>query len=119
MNKGTFVCLVAALIVAAMPAQAEQAGEEITVTGEILDMVCYLDSGLRGKDHKDCAASCIKGGTPVGIKSEEDGKVYLVIGYHKPMNDELAKYAAEIITLRGKHVERDGIHMLENAEIVE
>ena len=50
----------------------------ISVTGEILDMACYLDHGARGLDHKECAEKCIRSGLPVGIKSNEDGKTYLV-----------------------------------------
>ena len=50
--------------------------------------------------------------------SSADGKVYLVIGQHKPMNDDLAPYGGKVITLKGKAVTRDGINLLENAEIV-
>ena len=34
------------------------------------------------------------------------------------MNKELAEYAGKTITVKGKAVERDGIHMIANAEIV-
>ena len=53
----------------------------------------------------------------MGIKSS-DGKVYLIIGEHKPLNKELAQYAAKTITVKGKLVTRDGISMIANAEIV-
>jgi len=88
------------------------------VTGEILDMACYTDHGAHGEKHAACAQKCISSGLPVGIKNDSDGKVYLVIGAHKPMNDVLADYAAKTITLKGKAVSRDGINLLENAEIV-
>ncbi|MEO6187949.1 MAG: hypothetical protein ABIO82_04335, partial [Ginsengibacter sp.] len=29
-----------------------------TVTGEILDMKCYMASGAHGDGHKECAATC-------------------------------------------------------------
>jgi hypothetical protein len=54
---------------------------------------------------------------PVGIKTS-DGKTYLLIGEHKPMNDQLAPLAAKIITVKGTAVSRDGFNMIENAEIV-
>ena len=98
------------------PAQAA-APAEVTVTGEVLDMACYLDHGAHGEKHAGCAKTCIESGLPVGIKSS-DGKVYLVIGEHKPLNKELAEYAAKTITVKGKLVTRDGISMIENAEIV-
>lgn len=86
------------------------------ITGEVVDMMCYIDHGAAGEKHAACAAKCIKGGGPVGIKSAE--KTYLIIGEHKPMNDELAQYAAKTITVKGKVAERDGISLIENAEIV-
>ena len=91
--------------------------ENITVKGEVLDLACYLDHGAHGEKHAACAEKCIRSGLPVGLKTE-DGKVYLLIGEHKPLNDQLADYAAKTVTIRGKAVSRDGINLLENAEIV-
>jgi len=87
------------------------------VTGEVVDMMCYIDHNAMGGDHgSGCGAKCIKNGGPVGIV--ENGKAYLVVGEHKPMNDELAESCGKTITLKGKMAERGGIAMLENAEIV-
>ena len=93
------------------------ATEAVTVTGEVLDMACYLDHGAHGEKHAECAKTCIASGLPVGLNTS-DGKVYLIIGEHKPLNKELAAYAAKTITLKGKLVSRDGISMIANAEIV-
>ena len=63
------------------------------VTGEVVDMMCYVDHNAVGEKHgQSCGAKCIKGGGPVGIVSE--GKAYLVVGEHKPINDQLAETAA-------------------------
>ena len=87
------------------------------VTGEIVDMMCYVDHNAVGEKHgQSCGAKCIKSGGPVGIVS--DGKAYLVVGEHKPMNDQLAEYCGKTITMKGKMAERGGVAMLENAEIV-
>jgi len=86
------------------------------ITGEIVDVMCYLDHGGKGEKHQACAEKCIKGGGPVGILS--DDKVYLVVGMHKPMNDELAPLAGKTVTLKGKMASNGGVSMLENAEIV-
>jgi len=87
------------------------------VTGEVVDMMCYVDHNAVGEKHgQSCGAKCIKNGGPVGIVS--DGKAYLVVGEHKPINDQLADYCGKTITLRGKLAERGGMAMLENAEIV-
>jgi hypothetical protein len=86
-----------------------------SVTGEIVDLMCYLDHGAKGEKHKGCAEKCIKGGGPVGLLSGDD--LYLVIGEHKPINDELAAKAAQTVTLKGKVVEKNGMKMIENAEL--
>ena len=87
------------------------------VTGEVVDMMCYVDHNAVGEKHgQSCGAKCIKNGGPVGIVS--DGKAYLVVGEHKPMNDQLAEYCGKTITLKGKMADRGGIAMIENAEVV-
>ena len=93
------------------------AAAEKTVTGEVVDVMCYVDHNAVGEKHgQSCGAKCIKSGGPVGIV--ENGKAYLVVGEHKPMNDQLAEYCGKTVTLKGKIAERGGIAMLENAEIV-
>ena len=94
-----------------------KSGTEMTVTGEVLDMACYLDHGASGEKHADCAKMCISSGLPVGLKTA-DGTVYLLIGQHKPANDMLADSAAKTVTVKGKFVSRDGINLLENIEIM-
>ncbi len=91
-------------------------GASKEVTGEVVDLMCYVDHNATGDKHAACASKCIKGGGPVGIV--ENGKAYLVVGEHKPINDQLAEFAGKTVTLKGKLAERDGMAMLENAEIV-
>ncbi len=87
------------------------------VTGEVVDMMCYVDHNAVGEKHgQSCGAKCIRSGGPVGIVS--DGKAYLVVGEHKPINDQLAEYCGKNITVKGKLAERGGMAMIENAEIV-
>jgi|SRR5579872_6940581 len=92
--------------------------EDQTVTGEVVDLMCYLDHGAKGDKHAGCAKTCISGGGPVGLLTE-DNQLYLVIGAHKPINDKLADFAAKKVTLKGKVVEKNGMKMIENAEIQE
>ena len=92
------------------------AGATKELSGEVVDMMCYIDHGAVGEKHAKCGVTCIKGGGPVGIVS--DGKAYLVVGEHKPINDQLAEHCGKTVTLRGKLAERGGIAMLENAEVV-
>ena len=113
---------ISALALSPVALAAEQGKENLDasaskeITGEVVDMMCYVDHGGKGEKHAACAAKCIKGGGPVGIASE--GKTYFIVGDHKPMNDQLAEYAGKTITVKGKMAEKDGINMIENAEIV-
>jgi hypothetical protein len=87
------------------------------VTGEVVDMMCYVDHNAVGEKHgQSCGAKCIRSGGPVGIVSND--KAYLVVGEHKTINDQLAEYCGKTITLKGKMAERGGIAMIENAEIL-
>jgi hypothetical protein len=106
------------LVFAHDPAEhGKENAAEKTVTGEIVDMMCYVDHNAVGEEHgKSCGAKCIRNGGPVGIVENE--KAYLVVGEHKPMNDQLADSCGKTVTLKGKAAERGGIAMIENAEIV-
>ena len=79
-------------------------------------MACYIDHNATGEKRTDCAKKCITSRLPVGLKAD-DGKTYLLIGEHKPLNSELAQYAAKKITVEGEVTSRDGVNMIENAVI--
>ena len=96
----------------------EQAGEEVSVQRRSR-RYSHATSTItpQAQSIVDCAKTCIKMGLPVGIKAD-DGKTYLLIGEHKPINSELVSLAAKTITVKGKLVSRDGFNMIENAEIL-
>ena len=127
-NKPTLLKVaVAATFMAALAcaplamAQEHQHGSDTAaskeVTGEVVDMMCYVDHNAVGEKHgQSCGAKCIKSGGPVGIVSE--GKAYLVVGEHQPINEQLAESCGKTITIKGKLAERGGIAMIENTEVV-
>src|SRR4051794_27049043 len=63
------------------------------VTGEVVDLMCYLDHNALGEKHAACGSKCVKGGGPVGIVSGD--KAYLVVGEHMPINDKLAEFCGK------------------------
>jgi len=81
-----------------------------TVTGEVLDMHCYMSMDAHGDGHKSCAAKCIQGGSPMGVLTS-DGKVYLLLedDAKKDAFDEAKKHAGEQVTVTGTVSEKDGI----------
>ncbi len=75
----------------ALPAIAEK-GEDITVTGEMVDMRCAAKMGEAGlgPDHLKCAVSCVKSGIPAGVR-EESGKTYTLLTKSGDLVDLMAK----------------------------
>jgi hypothetical protein len=81
------------------------------VTGEVVDLACYLGHGAMGAGHRDCAQKCISSGLPVGIKSGD--RVYLAMGSeHTSANATLAPLAAKQVEAEGIVTERDGVHLI-------
>jgi hypothetical protein len=77
------------------------------LTGEVVDITCYLDHESHGEKHATCAQKRIEKGMPVGIVA--DGKLYVVIvSGHESPNAKLAPYAGKLVTVTGKRLERDG-----------
>ena len=92
-------------------------GQEIIVTGEVLDLTCYIASNLSGPEHAECAKVCIRNGEPAGLKAR-NGKVYLLTGQPgEAVNAKLADFAAKIVTIKGKQSMRDGFAQLQVEEI--
>lgn len=100
------------LFLTAMSSFAISKNGDKTVTGEILDMKCYMTSGEHGPSHKDCALMCIKGGSPMGILAD-DGKVYLLVeGKDEAAFEEAKKHAGDTVTITGTLSEKNGVQAL-------
>lgn len=95
-------------------------GEKVTLTGEVLDLHCYMAGEKHGADHAQCAAMCIKGGAPIGLLTS-DNKVYLLTEDHgnpDPYNS-LKKEAAKTVTVTGTKFERGGLTGVMVSEVKE
>ena len=92
---------------------AENTGAEQTLTGEVVDVFCYLSHGKDGlgKGHAGCAKKCIQSGLPVALKVGD--QLYLAaMSSHDPANKALADFAGEQVTVHGKVLEKDGQHLI-------
>ncbi len=99
-----------------LPAQEKKAeAKEITVTGEIVDTVCFLKSGARGEKHKGCATSCAKAGIGLSVYDEKADKMYVVMG--RGSNEKLLPFVAQVAKVTGKLHERSGQAVLELTSI--
>ena len=63
------------------------AGKPTTVTGEIIDISCYLQLGKHGEKHVACGKKCLEAGQPIGLLAK-DGTVYMLMEEeHDPRRD--------------------------------
>ena len=92
-------------------AGARIAGAADTVTGEVVDLNCYMHDPAtgHGTTHRQCATGCLKRGMPMGLLTG-DKQVYLLLEDHnnpKPYG-ALKDKAAETVTLEGEKVSQGG-----------
>lgn len=113
--------IVAGAFVASQSALAQGSGD-VTVTGEIIDMKCYISGmqGGRGPDHEECAVACIKGGLPVGI-IDKAGKTYVLVPSRglKGANEALLPFVAKNVTVKGTVKGKGGTDLLYYASVEE
>lgn len=96
-----------------------ESGRPATVTGEVVDVSCYLQLGKRGEAHVPCGSKCIANGQPIGIL-EDDGDLYLLMAEeHHPRRDgevELktvfSPWLAKTVTVTGIATETRGYKAL-------
>lgn len=122
MRKTTVLVLALALAsaaVAAGPLAAEsKKGKEVTLTGEVLDLYCYMQhpASATGAEHAKCARGCIRKGLPIGFLA--DGVVYTIIGQdHESAADAVADLAGRRSTIHGRLIEHHGIKAIELVSI--
>ena len=56
--------------------EMKKAAKETTISGEVVEVSCYLAHDGKGPDHQSCAEACAKAGSPLGILTEK-GKLYV------------------------------------------
>ena len=120
MKKLVIAAALVALIVSAAPVSVAADGDPKTVkvTGEILDMACYIGKGAKGPDHAGCAKACVKGGQPMGLLTD-DGTVYILLANHE--NGEAFEQAKELagtkVEIEGTSMNRSGVKAVEIHEV--
>ncbi len=101
--------IVIALIVGSRLMAAEEKAADISLTGAVVDMHCYVTHGLHDAKHTACANACIARGVPAGFLTD-DGTLYVLFD-EKPFSvkDKVAGLADVPATLKGTPVVRGGI----------
>ena len=120
MKRLAFAIAVLGLLAAPAAARAEDAHHaEVAatqkLTGEVVDVVCYLSHDGQGSGHAGCAKKCIESGLPVAIKVGD--QLYLASMGHDPANKSLADKAGQQVTVEGQVYEKDGQKLITISKI--
>ena len=109
MKNGVRLLIAVAMMLAVVP----MSHAEETWSGEVLDLACFVSQGAMGEGHAGCAKSCVKGGQPMGLVTE-DGTVMLLAasrGDGAPY-EALKDWAGQMVEVSGELAERDGVKVL-------
>ena len=107
--------LLALATITLSPAPPPQApGDEMTLTGVVIDLNCYIAQGVIGANHKSCTEACAKAGVQLGILST-DGTIYLPVSGRAgdPTNPRLLQHAEGKVKVTGTHRMVNGLHTIE------
>ena len=83
-----------------------------SVTGEVMDLACYMGMNKSGPSHAQCAIKCAKMGIPFGIKDKKTGKLYLVLfgkDGNKKVYDDIGNQGGKVVTVKGMILKKDGL----------
>jgi hypothetical protein len=96
-----------------------ESGKPATITGEVVDVSCYLQLGKRGEAHIACGSKCIANGQPIGIVDAEEKLTIVMAEEHHPRRDGqvelktvLGPLLAKQVTLSGMLTEMRGYRAL-------
>jgi len=98
----------AALALFALPLAAQAAapkapaGDEMTLTGQVIDVYCNTTMGASGPGHRACAEACAKAGEALAILAS-DGTIYMPVGSKPadPQNPRLLPFAEGKVKVTG------------------
>ena len=92
---------------------AQPKGERVTVTGEVVEMWCYLEAGDRGAAKKACATACAKAGNPIALVDDK-GQLFVLAGLksHQPAQELLLDKMSERVTVIGTLVKNPNAQMI-------
>jgi hypothetical protein len=120
--KGNRVAIVIGMVVVAtvFGTAALQAGPEggkskppqdVTLSGRIVDLHCFMTEKFETEDRAKCTEECIRAGVPAALETE-DGVVIIGKGT-KGAAGAVAAFAYEDVELRGKLYERHGVRYID------
>ena len=100
----------------------------VTLRGEVVDYYCYIEKGLRGPGHLECAVKCVAGDVCMGLVTQQ-GDLYMISVNHLRAMDPLSfkgipdpfnrcrGLLSQTVDLTGYAMERKGQRILEIMDV--
>ncbi|HET7904021.1 MAG TPA: hypothetical protein VFM17_05630 [Candidatus Eisenbacteria bacterium] len=100
----------------------------VTLRGEVVDFYCFIEKGLRGPGHLECAVKCVSGDICMGLYTT-DGELLMVSVNHLRAMDPLSfkgipdpfnrcrGLLAQTVDLTGYRMERFGQKIIEIMDV--
>jgi len=91
----------------------------VTLTGEVVDMHCYITRDAQRGGARRCSNACISRDVPAGFLAD-DGTVYLLVN-EKPFSvkEKVTGKAGKKVKAHGTIVERNGVKAFQLVSIEE
>ena len=107
-------CLTTLGLGIAMAADMHGGGKPTTLSGELVDMGCYIGHMAKGEKHADCAAKCVSGGMPMGVLTSA-GKLYLLTMDHANPDayNKAKEFAGKQVKITGPTHVRNGVNTID------
>lgn len=89
---------------------------EITLKGEVISLVCYVDSEIKGESNRACSLGVIRSGQSAALLTD-DGKVVVLLPKGLGEKADFSEHVARQVEAKGVRVERGGIAGLKVASL--
>lgn len=84
-------------------------GKPTTISGELVEVSCYLQLGKRGEKHIPCGSDCLKHGQPAGIVDKDGKLTVLFVEAHDPRRNGEVDMRDTFVSLLSKQVTATGM----------
>jgi len=91
--------------------QAEIQGKEVTLTGKIVDVHCFMAGAPQEKDAVKCTTKCLREGVPAALETD-NGLILLGKGMNG-IGREASRHALSMVEVNGRLYEKHGLKYLD------
>jgi hypothetical protein len=97
------------------PGQPAMQGKEVTLTGKIVDLHCFMTGVMPDKNAAKCTQRCLREGVPAAL--ETDGGLILLGKGMTGIGREASRHALDVVEVKGKLYEKQGLKYLDVTSI--